>query len=156
MYLSNKLGQANQRIKDLRQSDLKITVNGVESEATVELTMLRYIFLSMVVVIMTMMTLLRHNFPFGSALNANLIKKCVNQGSDDAYCAFARDNFNFVVLENAMKWESIEPQRGNFRFEAPDATLAWADERGMRARGHCLFWAVPHHQVGVYTLPTFG
>ena len=104
--------EANQRIEQLRQTDLTVTVGGVDSEATIELTMLR------------------HSFPFGTALNANLIKKCVNHGSDDAYCSFAKDNFNFVVLENAMKWESIEPQRGNFRFEGPDTTLAWAAERG--------------------------
>ena len=130
--------EANQRIKQLRQSDLTVTVEGVDSEATIELTMLR------------------HSFPFGTALNANLIKKCVNHGSDDAYCSFAKDNFNFVVLENAMKWESIEPQRGNFRFEGPDTTLAWAAERGMRARGHCLFWAVPHHQTPAWVEDLHG
>ena len=38
-------------------------------------------------------------------------------------------------------------QRGHYRYETADRTLAWAAARGLRARGHCLFWAVPHHQT---------
>lgn len=33
------------------------------------------------------------------------------------------------------------------RYDDADATLHWAAERGMRARGHCMFWAVPHSQT---------
>jgi GH35 family endo-1,4-beta-xylanase len=72
---------------------------------------------------------LRHSFPFGSALKGQLIQHCVDSGEDDAYCtfakvtgtrrstlSFAKENFNFVVLENAMKWQSVEPERGQFRY----------------------------------------
>ena len=123
--------QADQRIRELRQRELTVVVEGAadQQELTLELTQVR------------------HRFPFGTALNGKKIKACVDSGEDDAYCSFARDNFNFVVLENAMKWGSIEPERGSFRYAKPDATLAWAAERGMRARGHCLFWAVPHAQT---------
>ena len=90
---------------------------------------------------------IRHRFPFGTALNGQKIRQCVENGNDDLYCSFAKENFNYVVLENAMKWASVEPNRGQFRYENADATLAWAKDRGMRARGHTLFWAVPHHQT---------
>ena len=46
-----------------------------------------------------------------------------------------------------MKWTSIECNRGEFRFVTADVTLAWAADRGMRARGHTLFWAVPGAQT---------
>ena len=45
---------------------------------------------------------------------------------------------------------SIRNNRNTFiliRYENADATLRWAAERGMRARGHCMFWAVPHAQT---------
>jgi len=88
-----------------------------------------------------------HKFPFGTALNGQKIRSCMENGLDDLYCTFAKENFNYVVLENAMKWASIEPNRGQFRYENADSTLLWASERGMRARGHTMFWAVPHHQT---------
>ena len=37
-------------------------------------------------------------------------RACEESGEDDKYCTFAKENFNFVVLENAMKWGSLEPQ----------------------------------------------
>ena len=72
--------------RELRQSDLTVTVANTGGEGlSLELTQLR------------------HSFPFGTALNGRLIKSCVDKGEDDAYCTFAKENFNFVVLENAMK-----------------------------------------------------
>jgi len=125
--------QANARIDEIRKNDLSITA---EIPANIDPANVR-VELSHV----------RHKFPFGTALNGQKIRKCLESGSDDLYCSFAKENFNYVVLENAMKWGSIEPNRGQFRYENADATLIWAAERGMRARGHTLFWAVPHHQT---------
>ena len=91
--------QANARIKEIRQSQLRVVVEGGAGEQlSLELTQLR------------------HRFPFGTALSGNLIADCVETGEDDAYCTFAKENFNFVVLENAMKWGSLEPQQGKFRY----------------------------------------
>jgi hypothetical protein len=39
------------------------------------------------------------------------IAGCQNSGQDDGYCSFARDNFNYVVDEWAMKWRDWEPQK---------------------------------------------
>lgn len=61
------------------------------------------------------LTQLSHMFPFGTALKGQRIRSCVENGVDDLYCSFARDNFNYVVLENAMKWSSVEPHQGQFR-----------------------------------------
>ena len=38
------------------------------------------------------------------------ISDCWTSGVDDAYCAFARDNFNYAVAETAMKWREYEPE----------------------------------------------
>jgi len=122
--------QANARIDEIRKNDLSITA---EIPANIDPANVR-VELSHV----------RHKFPFGTALNGQKIRKCLESGSDDLYCSFAKENFNYVVLENAMKWGSIEPNRGQFRYENADATLIWAAERGMRARGHSLFWATYH------------
>ena len=88
-------GQANQRIKELRQSDLRITVKGIEAEATVELTMLR------------------HNFPFGTAVQSSRLADCWDAGDgshpvNDAYCSFVGENFNWVVDTYRMKWVAGE------------------------------------------------
>ena len=135
--------QANARIDQLRKNDLTIQVQNVDpavdpADIYIELNQLR------------------HRFPFGTALNGRKIRQCAESGIDDLYCSFAKDNFNYIVLENAMKWESIEPNRGQFRYENADATLAWANERGMRARGHTLFWAVPGHQTPHWVEELYG
>jgi len=135
--------QANARIDQLRKNDLTIQVQNVDpavdpADIYIELNQLR------------------HRFPFGTALNGHKIRQCAESGIDDLYCSFAKDNFNYIVLENAMKWESIEPNRGQFRYENADATLAWANERGMRARGHTLFWAVPGHQTPHWVEELYG
>ena len=124
---------ANARIDQLRKSELTIFVNlpELEDTANVKVELIQQ----------------RHRFPFGTAVSGQLIRQCAENGKDDLYCSFASDNFNYVVLENAMKWASLEPSRGQLMYENADATLAWAAERGMRRRGHTLFWAVPHHQT---------
>jgi endo-1,4-beta-xylanase len=57
--------------------------------------------------------------------------------------AFARAlaaNFNSVTPENDMKWARVEPIPGQFAFAAGDALVAFAEQNGMRIRGHTLVW----------------
>jgi len=100
---------ANSRIEQIRKSDLTISVMPPNDSNTAN--------------IKVEINPIRHRFPFGTALNGQLIKKCVENGVDDLYCNFAKENFNYVVLENAMKWQSMEPNRGDFRYENADITL---------------------------------
>jgi len=57
--------------------------------------------------------------------------------------AFARvlaANFSSLTPENDMKWARVEPSPGQFSFGAGDALVAFAEQNGMRVRGHTLVW----------------
>ena len=84
----------------------------------------------------------RMSFPMGTAIKAKFISSCLENGVNDKYCEFVRDNYNYVVVENAMKWPQWEPERGTFKTKFPDNTITWAHSNGMGVRGHNLFWAV--------------
>ena len=73
---------------------------------------------------------------------AEHIAKCWQQGYDDEYCTFAKDNFNFGVADNAMKWRQWENEFNHFNTKSTDAMLDWAEHNGWGFRAHCLFWAV--------------
>lgn len=60
--------------------------------------------------------------------------------SDAGYAEAAGRLFRSVTPENEMKWVSTEPEPGQFSFEAGDAVVDFARERGMRVRGHALVW----------------
>lgn len=49
-------------------------------------------------------------------------------------------NFNLVVAENEMKWESIQPSEGVFVFSNADKLIAKAGDLDMQVRGHTLIW----------------
>lgn len=45
-----------------------------------------------------------------------------------------------VTPENAMKFESTQPDRGNFTFADADAVVAFAEANGQEVHGHTLVW----------------
>lgn len=45
-----------------------------------------------------------------------------------------------VTPENALKWESTEPERGVFTFDDADRHVNWAVENGKNLRCHTLVW----------------
>lgn len=85
-------------------------------------------------------TLKRPSFPMGTAVRASKINDCLASG-EDKYCAFIRENYNYIVLESKLKWSKWEPNYEDFQPELPDKAIAWARDLGMGVRGHCLFWA---------------
>lgn len=58
---------------------------------------------------------------------------------DDDYAAGV-PLFRSVTPENEMKWLSTEPEPGRFAFNAADPIVAFAEEHGLRVRGHTLVW----------------
>ncbi|MCX6333095.1 MAG: endo-1,4-beta-xylanase [Bacteroidia bacterium] len=53
-------------------------------------------------------------------------------------------HFNSITAENDMKWSSLQPTEGTFNFTNADKIVAFAQNNGMKVRGHCLCW---HNQV---------
>jgi endo-1,4-beta-xylanase len=52
--------------------------------------------------------------------------------------------FNSITPENAMKMGPIHPEPDRYAWEAPDAIVAFAQQHGMKVRGHTLCW---HNQT---------
>ena len=52
--------------------------------------------------------------------------------------------FNLLVAENEMKFDALQPARGEFNFWAADNLVNFAERNKMTVRGHCLAW---HQQV---------
>ncbi len=50
-------------------------------------------------------------------------------------------HFNSIVSGNDMKWDTTEPQEGQFNFAAADSEVAFAQAHSMLIRGHNLVWA---------------
>lgn len=60
---------------------------------------------------------------------------------DDAeYRDHLAAEYNSLTHENYLKWEFIQPEQGEYDFEAADAVVAFAQEHGIDMRGHALFW----------------
>jgi endo-1,4-beta-xylanase len=64
--------------------------------------------------------------------------------SDATYRARVGTEFSSITAENVMKWEVVEPQRGQLDFSAADELLAAARRNGQQVRGHTLVW---HNQI---------
>lgn len=65
--------------------------------------------------------------------------------SDSAvYQQTARDEFNILTPENALKWDATEPQQNTFTFGAGDTHINFAIANNMVAHGHVLVW---HQQL---------
>jgi endo-1,4-beta-xylanase len=70
--------------------------------------------------------------PIGVAVQARLL-------NDASYTAVVRE-FSSVTPENEMKWQSLEPRPNQFNFANADRIVAFAEQNGMRVRGHTLVW----------------
>lgn len=60
--------------------------------------------------------------------------------TDPTYSQILATQFDSVTPENAMKWDTTEPQQGVFNFAPADHIVAFAREHGQRVRGHTLVW----------------
>jgi endo-1,4-beta-xylanase len=60
------------------------------------------------------------------------------------YAAIVAREFNSITPANEMKWESVEPVRGQYDWSGADATIAFARAHDQAVRGHTLVW---HRQL---------
>ncbi|KAF4549241.1 putative glycosyl hydrolase family 10 protein 2 [Elsinoe fawcettii] len=51
-----------------------------------------------------------------------------------------KNDFNSITPENAQKWESTEPARGQFTFDQADAHIKYATDNKLQTHCHTLVW----------------
>jgi endo-1,4-beta-xylanase len=77
----------------------------------------------------------RGSFMVGAALNQNQFEERDARG-----VGIIKTHFNTITPENVLKWESIHPEPGVYRFEAGDRYVRFGTENGMFVVGHTLVW----------------
>lgn len=80
----------------------------------------------------------QHGIKIGSAVDIAALR-----GEAD-YRKVLNREFSHVTAENAMKWESVEPERGVYTWADADALVENARRNNQRVRGHTLVW---HNQL---------
>mgnify|MGYP000995647233 CR=1 FL=1 len=84
----------------------------------------------------------RHEFWFGAAIANQAFNGTMPEADAKRYREVFLENFNSAVTENALKWLSMEPQRGNVDYATVEAMLRWTDEHRLPLRGHNVFWGI--------------
>lgn len=85
----------------------------------------------------------RHEFLFGTAIPNSLAEKADNAMSDQdrqMYLKILKENFNYAVHENALKWYDCEAKQGVVDYYRADRIWEICNELGIPMRGHCIFW----------------
>lgn len=83
-----------------------------------------------------------HEFWFGCAISNGLVGSNWTNEQKQKYKDHFLKNFNSAVTENAVKWASMEPEKGKVNYSVVDGILAWTEENKIPLRGHNLFWGI--------------
>jgi len=86
---------------------------------------------------------LRHEFWFGCAISNSMGSGKMPENDMKEYKEKFLMNFNSAVTENAVKWGSMEPRKGEVDYSVIDGILKWTEENNIPIRGHNLFWGIP-------------
>jgi endo-1,4-beta-xylanase len=86
---------------------------------------------------------IRHEFWFGAALANGMFGSRGDSSDARKYKEVFLDYFNSAVTENAVKWHSMERQKGQVDYTIVDSILEWADQNDIPVRGHNIFWGIP-------------
>jgi endo-1,4-beta-xylanase len=80
----------------------------------------------------------RHGLRVGTAVDTSAL------AADAPYRQLVGEQFSSVTPENVMKWQLVEPTRGQFDYAAADGLVSYAQAHGQKVRGHTLVW---HNQL---------
>lgn len=61
-------------------------------------------------------------------------------GRNPKAAALAASQFSSITPENELKWDSLHPEPGRFRFAGADAYVAFARQHDIKLIGHTLVW----------------
>ncbi|NMC41178.1 MAG: glycoside hydrolase [Bacteroidales bacterium] len=86
---------------------------------------------------------LSHEFWFGCAIANGLAGNSWPDATKRIYKEKFLENFNSAVTENAVKWGTMEPRRGEVNYSIIDTILRFCEENRIPLRGHNLFWGIP-------------
>ncbi|MEO5601605.1 MAG: endo-1,4-beta-xylanase [Cyclobacteriaceae bacterium] len=86
---------------------------------------------------------LDHEFWFGCAISNGFVGGSMSESDVRHYGEKFLKNFNSAVTENAVKWGSMEPQKGKVNYAVVDGILDWTEKNHIPLRGHNLFWGIP-------------
>jgi endo-1,4-beta-xylanase len=87
---------------------------------------------------------LNHEFWFGCAIASQVFSEYsrMNESDINMYKEKFLENFNSAVTENAVKWGSMERNRGDIDYQTADNILDWTEENNIPCRGHNLYWGI--------------
>jgi len=57
------------------------------------------------------------------------------------FASALKEHFNSITAENVLKWGPLAPAPDVYDFERADLVVDFAEENGLRIRGHTLVWA---------------
>ena len=86
---------------------------------------------------------LGHAFWFGAALASQMFRSGPDGEEVSRYKRVFLENFNAAVTENALKWHSMEPRKGEVDYDIVGRMLAWSRQHRIPLRGHNVFWGTP-------------
>lgn len=76
----------------------------------------------------------RDGIAIGTAVDATALR------NEPGYRDVLGREFSSVTPENAMKWDAVEPSRGDFHWQDADALVGFARSHDQKIRGHTLVW----------------
>lgn len=85
---------------------------------------------------------LSHEFWFGCAISNSFVDGSMSPENVKQYNEKFLKNFNSAVTENAVKWASMEQQKGKVNYAVVDGILAWTEKNQIPLRAHNLFWGI--------------
>ncbi len=72
--------------------------------------------------------------PIGTAVDSYKLK------NNQTYRDLVIYHFDSIVGEWQMKWNILQPERGQFNWEQADYLMDFAEENNISVHGHCLVW----------------
>lgn len=83
-----------------------------------------------------------HEFWFGCAIPNSFADGSMPETDKKQFEEKFLQNFNSAVTENAVKWATMERQKGQPNYSVIDGILTWTETNQIPLRGHNLFWGI--------------